>query len=260
MTTTLPIQLSTAPSLSSTPTIPPEARFRLWNKESRILLLSIPAILLGFYVGTMSLPTPGNYPFRPEVMSIADTKLSPISAFIRLEEQAGTNASPTVLEITPPDYVRDIPDNIRSLKALTRLVIRDQPLTHLPDSIGNLQNLQTLIIINTPLQALPETLGNIANLEDIEIVGTHLAKLPDSIGSLTRLKGLVLSHNRLRNLPPSFSQLQALVELDLTSNNFSTIPNELPAHLKFIFLGGNHIPIKDLVALDNAQVIIGVHF
>lgn len=258
MTTTAPPVPSPSPSLSPVPSKPiPKATNRLWPL---CIILTIPVGILGFQLGVKFLPTQRTTLLLRERISIAGAILSPVSAFIRLEEQTKTNNPPTNLTLIPPDYVKQLPSTIGDFDELTSIVIRNQPMTTLPDSIGDLTNLETLIIANTPLTRLPDSIGNLTNLKNLEIVGTNIQEIPNSIGNLKNLKALILAHNKIGSLPSTITYLSTLVELDLTGNTLTEIPKALPPYLKFIFLGGNSIPRKTLQSLDRSKVIIGVHY
>lgn len=218
------------------------------------------AAVFGYRIAITRLPALRDFPImNREHMMHEGAVFSPVTAFIRMEKQNETNHPVTDIVIDEHDYVRSLPDNLKTLRYLNTLVIQNQPMQELPDSIGSLTNLTTLIIANTPISALPDSIGALTNLERLEIRGTHIKKLPDSIGALTNLETLQLSYNRLDSLPESVTNLTKLTMLDLAGNNFYTIPSYLPPKLRYIFLGANHIPRDDVTTLDESHVIIGVY-
>jgi len=266
MTTTVTPQAVSLPlqeAPARTPTLsfsPKNSAYLSILHQAFPFLIAVFGIIIGYNVVIRIFPTPRDLSFPRERMTVGGVTLSPISAFIKLEEQTRTNNPPTSIEIKPPDYVENIPDTIGDLKELETITIRDQPIHTLPESLGALPKLHTLIVINTPLTSLPNSLGNLPKLEMCIIAGANIRAIPDSIGNLTALKGLAVPYNKLASLPRTLSQVNSLTELDLTGNNFRRIPNALPPNIKFIYLGGNQIPTNDLKNLNFSKWITGVHY
>ena len=171
---------------------------------------------------------------------------SPVTLLTRMSER--TDAEEVLID--SHDLVTVIPDNIGNITNLKRLYIFHNPVRNLPESIGKLPSLEYINIQNTHLSSLPLSLANNYNLIDISLLGNRITRLPDIFDSMQNLQTLNLAYNNLTSLPPSIANLPRLAFLDLTGNKLKSVPKNLPPNLEIIFLGGNPIPIDDLVAFQ----------
>ncbi len=65
--------------------------------------------------------------------------------------------------------IRHLPNSIRSLKNLNRLLLNECHLKELPEWIGELDQLQVLYLADNQLTDLPTSLGKLKNLETLEL-------------------------------------------------------------------------------------------
>lgn len=140
------------------------------------------------------------------------------------------------LELTGNRELTMLPENIRTLQALTTLDIRMSPLLKfLPTGIGALPQLETLKVVGTSIKHLPITLTDLGNsLQTLEVskpphpsAENGLQDLPDNIGSLKSLTTLRLRYQEgLKELPASLGDLQKLETLDLSHcSNLTSLPD-----------------------------------
>lgn len=252
MTTIEPAPSST-PSDVTVSSHKPNAAYRLFSTAIILIVAYIVFRRILPYIPTALVPA-------RERMRIDNAILSPVTAFVRLNNQNKTNIPPTKLVLEPPDYVVSLPEQIGDLTAITYISIRNQPMKKLPTNLTSLNNLTTLIVIDTPISRVPDSIGDLTNLVDLEFIGTDILALPDSIGNLPNLKALSLSYNHLHTLPATVQNLTHLIEMDLTGNNFPHIPRPLPPRVKFMFLGGNPIPFTERKAFNDSKVITAVFY
>lgn len=143
------------------------------------------------------------------------------------------------ISIDSDTVVTEIPDTIKLLKSLRRLIIRNNQLT------GN----------------IPDSLWDIDTLVSLDLYGNNLTgEIPDEVDNLVNLSMLTLSHNSLEgNIPESIYNCSELTKLYLDNNNFtgeisnniSNLRNLRTLHLQYNSLQG-HIPqsITDLKKIN----------
>ncbi|MEV0810900.1 Imm1 family immunity protein [Micromonospora sp. NPDC050200] len=134
-----------------------------------------------------------------------------------------------------------LPQSLRSLTALTRLVLVGNQLSALPEWLGELTALTELGLGGNKLLVLPESLGNLTALTWLGLSVNRLSVLPDSLGNLTSLTWLDLADNQLSVLPEWLGNLAALTRLDLTGNQLTVLPESL----------GNLTALTQLYLTDN---------
>lgn len=142
--------------------------------------------------------------------------------------------------------LKTIPQDIKSLQALSSLIVSSCGLEELPDALGNLSKLRVLEAASNNLTALPQTLVNcpleVLNLasnriNDVGIVEqmTTLVTLNLDRNELTALPVPAAEHmrtisaasNKISEIPPVIGKLQMLRELTLADNEIQELPAEL---------------------------------
>jgi len=120
-----------------------------------------------------------------------------------------------------------LPEPIKYLKFLKKLVLRYNQLTVIPDWIGSLIKLESLNLNINNIIELPRTIGNLISLKELFLWKNELSLLPDSIGSLRSLETLNLRLNQINSLPYSFGNLKNLKELNIHDNRLNSIPESI---------------------------------
>lgn len=95
-----------------------------------------------------------------------------------------------------------VPEWLRDMRRLDRLVLSGNELVELPDWIGELTSLRVLDVSDNQLAALPETLGDLVHLEQLWANRNRLTTLPDTLVSLPALETLLVHDNPLVSPPP----------------------------------------------------------
>jgi Leucine-rich repeat (LRR) protein len=122
-----------------------------------------------------------------------------------------------------------IPDGIKNLKSLRKLILRYNQLFRVPEWIGSLKNLEILNLNVNNIKTLPDSIGFLTNLKELSLWKNELKSVPKTIGSLKSLEILNLRVNRISKLPDSLGNLQSLRELNLHDNKLSSLPDSMGA-------------------------------
>ena len=151
--------------------------------------------------------------------------------------------------ILASNQLKEIPDDVKHLPALTMLDAHDNQIATVSEEVGNLQelykihlshnkitrlpesfarlvNLKVLLMTSNEISQLPTEIGNLVALEELQLAENQLTELPESFGNLKKLFKLNLSKNQLVRFPESFSNLTALNDLDVSSNKLTALPDE----------------------------------
>ena len=127
----------------------------------------------------------------------------------------------------------EIPEKIRQLKNLRKLVIKEIPIHKIPAWIKEMKELRSLTIIpsledgNDPgnsclINELPNELWELKNLQFLTIRDTNIKEISKNIEQLTNLIELDISGNQLIDIPSSIGKLENLEKLKIRSS----IPSE----------------------------------
>ena len=91
----------------------------------------------------------------------------------------------------------ELPQNIRYMKELKKLGLKDCNLNVLPDWLSELNALQDIWVDGNPLARLPDSIGQLRNLAKLRAESCRLANLPTSLVQLKNLEMLELNGNPL---------------------------------------------------------------
>jgi len=120
-----------------------------------------------------------------------------------------------------------LPEPIKYLSSLKKLIIKYSLLTELPDWIGSFLNLESLNLNVNNIIKLPEPIGYLKSLKELLLWKNDLELLPDSIGLLNSLEIMNLRLNQLILLPSSIGKLSNLKNLNLHDNSLNSIPESI---------------------------------
>ena len=127
----------------------------------------------------------------------------------------------------------EIPEKIRELKNLRKLVIKELPIHKIPAWIKEMKELRSLTIIASPedgndpgnsclINEIPNELWELKNLQFLTIRDTNIKEISKNIEQLTNLIELDISGNQLIDIPSSIGKLENLETLKIRSS----IPSE----------------------------------
>ena len=123
--------------------------------------------------------------------------------------------------------ITKLPEAIKFLTQLRKLILRYNQLTQLPDWLGSLSSLEELNINVNNLNRLPMTIGMLTSLKELSLWKNELNYLPNTIGKLSSLESLNLRLNQLKVLPEKIENLTSLIELNLHDNQLTRLPESL---------------------------------
>lgn len=128
------------------------------------------------------------------------------------------------LEITSCE-LQDLPEDIKKLTKLERLLLRQNELTKLPKCIEQMSSLREVNLRLNKFKTLPNELVMLPNLQMLDVAFNQIADINFSgiwghMGSLFR-GGSTTRERRSSTNPPFFSQL---LSLDLSFNPFKIFP------------------------------------
>ncbi|KAG2493804.1 hypothetical protein HYH03_008023 [Edaphochlamys debaryana] len=132
------------------------------------------------------------------------------------------------LDLSRNGALRELPEGVCGLTALTSLDLSHNALESLPLGLGRLSRLLELRLDGNQLSYLPPALAGLPCLTALHASYNRLTALPSELGAATCLTGIYVSHNRLTAIPPDIGQLRhRLSELQLHNNHLSVLPREL---------------------------------
>jgi len=126
-----------------------------------------------------------------------------------------------------------IPEKIKQLKNLRKLVIKDIPINEIPAWIKDLKELRSLTISPSKeetaqnedpclINEIPDELWELKNLQYLSIRNTNIKNISKNIEKLTNLIELDISYNQLIDIPSTIGKLENLEHLIICSQ----IPDE----------------------------------
>ncbi len=141
------------------------------------------------------------------------------------------------------NQIISIPDWINQLSSLEILNLNVNNINKLPESIGFLSSLKELLLWKNELTSLPGSITSLSSLEVFNLRINHLNSLPESIGNLISLKELNLHDNKLIKLPKSIGDLVSLEILNLSWNELEDVPDSIGSltSLKILDMGKNEL-------------------
>lgn len=130
--------------------------------------------------------------------------------------------------ITQLDFIfknlSSVPEPIKYLTSLKKLILRYNQLTQLPNWIGKLNDLEHLNLNVNNLNRLPDSFGLLSSLKELYLWKNELSTLPESFCNLNELSILNIRLNNIMSLPDAFGNLNKLIELNLHDNKLKSVP------------------------------------
>ncbi len=144
--------------------------------------------------------------------------------------------------------IRNLPEEIGSLKNLEILLLNQNEIEHLPSSLNKLEALQVLELSTNRLQSLPNNMCRLSALRVLSVYSNMLSVLPQDFGMLDKLEFLDINNNQLGSLPNSMSSLKNLAKLNASSNELIDLPSKFGEmeKLEDLDLSFNMIQVRTL--------------
>ncbi|KAF8008099.1 hypothetical protein BT93_K1934 [Corymbia citriodora subsp. variegata] len=161
-------------------------------------------------------------PCFSEFMSLERLVLKGFPNLVQIDHSIGKLERLIYLKIKWCPFLRELPQQIGYLTALTELIlIQGFSIHYLPDSIGNLRFLSRLVVEDTGLVELPNTIKRLANLDYLCLANcTSLNSSLDAVGELKSLTELDLSGTTIKELPHLIYDLK---DLTLRINSIASL-------------------------------------
>ena len=123
------------------------------------------------------------------------------------------------LNLTGGEY-KTMPTNIKLLKNLEFIILKDNNFTTLPDSFSLLKKLRVLNLEHNAYLYDEDVYERIKNLhvEELNFANSGLSELNNKIGLVISLKDLNISGNDIKVLPSSFAQINHLQKINVSKN------------------------------------------
>ncbi len=117
------------------------------------------------------------------------------------------------------NFLKQLPDGILQLSALTYLDLSKNLLECLPEALcPSLANLMILDVSDNKLKGLPGNIHHWDGLIELRASGNQLEALPNTMTSLSRLRSLNVANNKLTQFPRGLHALQNLALLIVYNN------------------------------------------
>jgi Leucine-rich repeat (LRR) protein len=205
--------------------------------------------------------------FPAELADLTNVKSISVAGQRKLIDYGWLRNCPDVEELDLGDCgLLVVPREIRSLAALNRLKLNDNPLREVEDIFDIAMNLFDLDISRTRLRTKDlsrlfreliciQSIGlNALPIDDLEISSSALSSLrriemnwcrllewPSFLSEMFQIRSLSMCNNKLTNLPDSISSLTELCELDLSGNRLTSIAPAFGSKLTKLHLAYNHL-------------------
>lgn len=137
-----------------------------------------------------------------------------------------------------------LPASFRKLSKLEILDISHNRFKQFPESITKLKKLKKLLAMSCHIKKLPEKLNRWKSLEYLDLNYNRLEILPDDLGKLKQLKFLNLFRNRLKSVPETIGKLKNLTSLQLSNNQLNGLPKGILKLHKLELLHLDYCKIK----------------
>ena len=137
-----------------------------------------------------------------------------------------------------PVTADSLEEAVAQREAVQRLVLNGSALTSVPSELASMPALATLYLRDSALTDFAG-LASLPNLRELDLSGVKMEKAPDELEALTHLARLYLAGCGLKEFPASVVSAKELVYLNLDRNRIASLPDALPAGLRWLRLNGN---------------------
>ncbi|RNA40076.1 leucine-rich repeat SHOC-2-like [Brachionus plicatilis] len=136
-----------------------------------------------------------------------------------------------------------------SYQNLSILWLNGCGLMHLPKEIRFLKFLEKLGLKDNCLPEVPEEMGELVNLKWLNLEKNEIEILPESFAKLKKLKHLNLAYNRLGEIPRFFIDFKNLNILLLRGNQIKNFTDEFALGLSYL----NKCDLRDNLFVNNLK-------
>lgn len=156
--------------------------------------------------------------------------------------------------IISDNKIKEIPDAIQNLTALTRIAANDNRIRHISPMIIRLKELNWIDLTRNRLRELPEGFHTLQKVTGLGLSENDFEKIPECIFKMTNIKKFGFFSNRVKYIPPDIKYLKNLVKIDLSNNQLSSLPEEFCELTNLNWLNLSNNKLKKLPANMNKLV------
>ncbi len=169
-----------------------------------------------------------------------------------------------------PVTARSVEEASAQRENVQRLILNGSALQAIPAELASMPRLETLYLRDSSIADF-SGLASLSGLVELDLSGIKLDKIPEELEALPHLAKLYLTGCGLTEFPASVSEASELVYINLDRNRIQTLPEQLPAGLRWLRLNGNGLTsvpetigkLRDLRRIylnDNALVSLPASF
>lgn len=148
---------------------------------------------------------------------------------------------PSLRDLTLALGMKEVPEEVAKLPALTALDLSGNELTSLPEALAQLGQLKSLKLGGNAFTELPSVVGQLTTLEVLSLRGNwKVSVIPDFIGNLGALRELDLGALEVSEMSPRIGELRQLQKLRVSHHETCEVLFEQLGNLNqltFLHLG-----------------------
>lgn len=128
--------------------------------------------------------------------------------------------------ILSDNKIREIPDNIKKLKELSRLALNDNRIEDISPSIGYLTGLTWIDLTRNRLKSLPYEMSNLKKVSGLGLSENNFSEIPECVYNMVNLRKFGFFSNKIKSVSPDIRFLVNLIKIDLSNNEITELPEE----------------------------------
>ncbi len=137
-----------------------------------------------------------------------------------------------------PVTANSLEEAVAQREAVQRLVMNGSTRTSIPAELSTMPGLATLYLRDAAITDFAG-LASLGSLRELDLSGVRMEKAPAELEALPRLARLYLAGCGLKDFPSSIAAARELTYLNLDRNHIASLPDTLPAGLRWLRLNGN---------------------
>lgn len=143
------------------------------------------------------------------------------------------------------NQLTEIPDSVKNLKALVRIVANNNKITQISKELSSLPSFIDLRLSNNEITVIPESIFDIKKLSILLLNDNNIVTIPAEIRFLQSLTQLHLQNNQLKSVSDQIGSANNLTHLHLDNNPIEYLPNSIRELNKLVHFSitGTKLPI-----------------
>ncbi|MDW9378812.1 leucine-rich repeat domain-containing protein [Chryseobacterium sp. JV558] len=139
-----------------------------------------------------------------------------------------------------------------NIETTEKIGLEGKGISILPDEVKSLKYLQNVQLKDNNFETIPPNILNIKTINMINLQNNKISKIPKDISKLTNLEALYLNQNSISSIPIELCNVKSLKYLTLNNNQILNIPDEIKKlkNLEILSLSGNHLYDFPIITLE----------